>query len=188
MRSRAFPKQQFSSGGRKAAGVTILVSRSFKGRVGDKVAEASTAAAGDGAQNYTHEDGGPRVWRQLSAAQLQLAGLYLDRAEYTGLRLRHSSYVGGNRCGRLLVERLRAQHQKVEVASIRLPGGPVVTSDAQIALAFRDFYWDLYSAQRADPGPSLHYLEQACMAKLTPEEATPLEAPICLEEVISAIA
>ncbi|KAJ1206758.1 hypothetical protein NDU88_002158 [Pleurodeles waltl] len=51
-------------------------------------------------------------------------------------------------------------------------------SDAQIASALHVFYQDLYSVQRDDPGPSLHYLEQACTAKLTPEEAAPLEAPI----------
>ncbi|KAJ1142596.1 hypothetical protein NDU88_008910 [Pleurodeles waltl] len=132
--------------------------------------------------------GAPRVWRQLNAARLQLVAITLDRAEYAALHLRHSYYVGCNRCGRLLAKRLRAHYQKVEVSSIRLPGGPVVTSDAQIASAFCDFYRDLYSAQQADPGPSLHYLEWARTVKLTLDEAAPLEAPICLEEVISAIA
>ncbi|KAJ1192154.1 hypothetical protein NDU88_001466 [Pleurodeles waltl] len=85
----------------------------------------------------------------------------MDRAEYTAHRLRHSYYEGGNRCDRLLATRLRAQYQQAAVTSIRLLGGPVVTSDAQMASAFRDFYWDLYLAQQAELGPSLHYLEQA---------------------------
>ncbi|KAJ1113070.1 hypothetical protein NDU88_001329 [Pleurodeles waltl] len=50
------------------------------------------------------------------------------------------------------------------------------------------FTGDLYSAQRDDPGPSIHYLEQARTGKLRPEEAAALESSICLEEVISAIA
>ncbi|KAJ1188732.1 hypothetical protein NDU88_005489 [Pleurodeles waltl] len=129
-----------------------------------------------------------RVWRQLSAALLQLPGIDMDRAEYAALCLQQSYYVGGNRCGRLLATRLRAQHQWAAVPSIRLSGGLAVTSDAQIASAFRDFYRDLYSAQQTDPGPSLPYLEQARTPKLTPEEAAPLEAPIRLKEVISAIA
>ncbi|KAJ1184297.1 hypothetical protein NDU88_001105 [Pleurodeles waltl] len=59
---------------------------------GDQPQEGSTAAAGDGARNNTQEDRGPRVWRQRTAARLQLAEIDLDRAEYAALRLRHSYY------------------------------------------------------------------------------------------------
>ncbi|KAJ1198242.1 hypothetical protein NDU88_002085 [Pleurodeles waltl] len=63
---------------------------------------------------------------------------------------------------------LRLQQQRAAVTSIRLPGGSVVTSDAQIDSAFCDFYRALYSAQPADLGPSHCYVEQACPTKLMP--------------------
>lgn len=50
--------------------------------------------------------GAPRVWKRLKNARTQLAGLDLDRTEYAALRLRHKFYVGGDRCGRLLANRL----------------------------------------------------------------------------------
>ncbi|KAJ1096974.1 hypothetical protein NDU88_002104 [Pleurodeles waltl] len=132
-----------------------------------------------------------RVPEGLVKTQLRPATTCGDRLGQGGipaLLLRHSYYVGSNRCSHLLANRLRAQHKRAEVTSIRLPGGPAVTSDARIISTFRHFYRDLYSAQQADLGPSLHYLEQAHTAKLMPEEASPLEAPISLAEVISAIA
>ncbi|KAJ1208095.1 hypothetical protein NDU88_003485 [Pleurodeles waltl] len=67
--------------------------------------------------------GAPRVWRQLSAARPQLVGLDMDRVEYAALRLRHTYYVGGNKCGRLLATRLRAQRQTKAVEVIRTPEG-----------------------------------------------------------------
>ncbi|KAJ1214794.1 hypothetical protein NDU88_002405 [Pleurodeles waltl] len=61
--------------------------------------------------------GAPQV--KLSAASAQLAGLDTDRAEYAALRLRHSFYMSGNGCGRLLANRLRAQKQTLAVEAIQ---------------------------------------------------------------------
>ncbi|KAJ1104521.1 hypothetical protein NDU88_001932 [Pleurodeles waltl] len=92
----------------------------------------------------------------------------MDKAEYAALRLRQSYYVSCNRCGCLLAARLRAQRQPAAVAVIRHPEEPVVTSDTQIASAFRSFYQALYSTQEADLGTSMQYLERAHTTKLLP--------------------
>lgn len=44
-----------------------------------------------------HRTGTPRVWRQLEAARKQLAGLDLDRAEFSLLHLKHLYYLSGNK-------------------------------------------------------------------------------------------
>ncbi|KAJ1210220.1 hypothetical protein NDU88_005588 [Pleurodeles waltl] len=52
-----------------------------------------------------------RIWSQLKARRKERAGLDLDRAEYASLRLHYSFYIGYNKCGCLLANRLSAQQQ-----------------------------------------------------------------------------
>lgn len=51
--------------------------------------------------------GAPRIWRQLTTVRSQLPAVDLDRAEYAALRLHQAFYVGGDRCGHLLAQKLR---------------------------------------------------------------------------------
>lgn len=133
------------------------------------------------------QTGAPRVWKRLKAARAQMAGLDTDRAEFAALRLRHKFYVGGDRCGRLLANRLRAQRQTHKVSEIVDQAGVIHRDETGIAGTFRQYYETLYAPQRLPADTLTPYLQNAPVTKLLQHHSDTLIAPIRPEEVIAAI-
>ncbi|KAJ1127117.1 hypothetical protein NDU88_005521 [Pleurodeles waltl] len=96
--------------------------------------------------------GVPRVWRQLAATQKQPAHLDLHRAEYSILHLKHTFYVGGNKCGQCYAMGFKALAQE-DSSEIRC--------NDLIAGRVGDFYCDLYSAQSIPMNTIEDYPEKA---------------------------
>ncbi|KAJ1209433.1 hypothetical protein NDU88_004811 [Pleurodeles waltl] len=131
--------------------------------------------------------GAPRVWRELEKARLQLKRLDWDRAKYAIARLKHKYYLGGNRYGKLQAHKLRAQLQTNAIKKVCSSSLGEARTDPQIAMVFSEFYRALCAADTSiNTDPSL-YLNNCTLTPLSQRDATLLDKPIQVQEVISAI-
>ncbi|KAJ1123901.1 hypothetical protein NDU88_002368 [Pleurodeles waltl] len=164
--------------------VMSLSSKDNKVRREQRAVLEQKVAALERSHKYT---GTPRVWRELEKARQQLKWLDWDRAEYAVVRLKHKYYTGSNRCGKLLAHRLRAQCSAMAIKMIRSPSEGEVRMDDQMAEVFAEYYGELYATDAGcgvDPAP---FLADSNITPLGERDASSLDQPITVEEVISAI-
>ena len=119
--------------------------------------------------------------------QKELSALDLDSAEYALLHIKQRYYIGGNKAGRMLANKLRAKTMQQGVSALRGLNGALLHSDADIAAEFGRFYADIYSSLPVAEQDIACYLVGIPLPSLSPDEIEQLEADIRLEEVISAI-
>ena len=131
--------------------------------------------------------GARRNYRALQAKRKELKALDWDVAEYALLRTKQRYHVGGNRAGRLLAQKLRAQTAQRHISEIKSKTGPMVYTDSEIGEEFRAYYADLYTTDEINQAEIHRYLGKVNLPTLTQKEIETLEADIRIEEVISAI-
>lgn len=112
----------------------------------------------------------------------------MRKVETRQLFLRQSSFAEGESVGKMLAQLVKSNSPPSSISAIRSPGGEILSDTTKILQIFRDYYKNLYSAQKVGvEGIMEDFLGNLEIPTITQEEREELESPITLVELQQAV-
>ncbi len=126
--------------------------------------------------------------RDLLMARVDLQSILHEETAFALYRLRRRNFESGDKAGKMLAYQLKQQESKQSIPAIRGSSGNIITEQALISSAFKEYYSKLYQTESQ---PQEHkvaeFLMNIPLPKLSASERDELEAPVRDIEILTAI-
>lgn len=112
----------------------------------------------------------------------------MQKVDTRRLLQRQSSFVEGESVGKMLAQLVKSNSPPSTILTIRSTGGEIISNTTKIVQIFRDYYKNLYTAQKKGvEGVMEDFLGHLEIPAITQEERDELETPITLMELQQAV-
>lgn len=121
----------------------------------------------------------PVLKKDLLMARADLQSILHEETAFALYRLRRRQSESGDKAGKMLAYQLKQQENKQSIPAIRDSSGNVISEQALISSAFKEYYSKLYQAEcQYQEHKVAEFLMNTPLPKLSALERDYLEAPV----------